>query len=97
MTPESAANGEIGRGEDDLGPLGCSGSGGSSSTSWRENTTSSCAPGDSLAATQLEDKAALWNPKAYVKNARTRIRIRAAPLRPPRRVRRDTAMSGRAL
>lgn len=34
---------------------------------------------DSSAATQPEDEAALWNPKGYVSNARSRIRIRAVP------------------
>ena len=33
---------------------------------------------DSSAATQPEDEAALWNPKGYVNNAQSRVRVRAA-------------------
>jgi sulfite oxidase len=60
---------------DDLGPW-----------AWRQwRITVDLAPGDheilvrawdSSAATQPEDEAALWNPKGYVNNARTRIRVR---------------------
>ena len=66
---------------DDLGPW-----------AWRHwRITVELAPGeheivarawDSSAATQPEDEATLWNPKGYVNNARPRVRVRAATVRP---------------